>query len=141
MKKNFILLGLCMMTIICATAQYKNDGTPDMRYKANRQAYGYSNPSPSYNNVNTSTRYQSGYLKSDGSCVDPHMKTTSNSTNHDNYSTSGNYNPNTGTYGSRAKDYSSDALNYGSGKAIQTGPGGGQYYYNDKGNKVYVPKR
>jgi len=40
-----------------------------------------------------------------------------------------------------AKDYSSGSYNYGSGKTIQTGPKGGQYYYNSNGNKTYVPKR
>ncbi|MBK6497038.1 MAG: hypothetical protein IPG00_02265 [Saprospiraceae bacterium] len=39
------------------------------------------------------------------------------------------------------KDYSSEAYNYGAGQTIYTGPRGGQYYYNSKGNKVYVPKR
>ena len=141
MKKNFILMWLCMMIVTCATAQYKKDGTPDMRYKANKQAYGNIYSSPGYNNVSTSTRYQNGYIKNNGTYVQPHMKTNSNSTNHDNYSTNGNYNTYTGSTGSRARDYSGGAQNYGSGKSINTGPRGGQYYYNDKGNKVYVPKR
>jgi hypothetical protein len=69
------------------------------------------------------------------------MKTTTNFTNHDNYSTTGNTNSYTGQSGSRAKDYSSGATNYGSGQNIQIGPNGGQYYINSNGNKVYVPKR
>ncbi len=92
--------------------------------------------------TNNSTRYQSGYYKpSTGTYVQPHMKTTSNGTNHDNYSTRGNSNSYTGESGTRAKDYSSDANNYGSGKVIHTGPRGGQYYYNSNGNKTYVPKQ
>ncbi|MEY3500804.1 MAG: hypothetical protein RL308_2473 [Bacteroidota bacterium] len=92
--------------------------------------------------TNSSTRYQSGYVKpSSGTYVQPHYKTTTNNTNHDNYSTSGNANSYTGQSGSRAKDYSSDANNYGSGQTIQTGSKGGQYYINSNGNKTYVPKR
>lgn len=121
-------------------AQYKKDGTPDMRYKSNQQTYGSSYSSPSYNS-NSNVRYQSGYTKSNGTYVESHYKTNSNSTNHDNYSTQGNYSPYNGNSGSRAKDYSSDAYNYGSGQSIQTGPRGGQYYINSNGNKVYVPKR
>ncbi|MDC8028016.1 hypothetical protein NBY09_17945 [Elizabethkingia anophelis] len=56
-------------------------------------------------------------------------------------STKGNYNQYNNTSGTRAKDYSSDAYNYGNGQNIQTGTRGGQYYINSNGNKTYVPKR
>ena len=46
-----------------------------------------------------------------------------------------------GKKGEKAKDYSKEAYRYGQGRRIQTGPKGGQYYVNDKGRKVYVPKR
>lgn len=96
----------------------------------------------SFAQTNSNTRYQSGYYKpSTGSYVQPHMKTESNNTNHDNYSTKGNSNSYTGESGYRAKDYSSDANSYGSGKIIHTGSKGGQYYYNSNGNKTYVPKQ
>ncbi len=85
--------------------------------------------------------YVDGYLKRDGTYVPPHYRSPPNSTNHDNYSTYGNHNPHTGNSGSRARDYSAEAQNYGAGRAIQTGPRGGQFYYNDSGRKVYVPKR
>ena len=52
-----------------------------------------------------------------------------------------NYNTYTGSTGSRARDYSSSAYNYGSGHTIHTGSRGGQYYINSNGNKTYVPKR
>jgi hypothetical protein len=92
--------------------------------------------------TNSSTRYQSGYVKpSTGTYVQPHYKTNTNNTNHDNFSTKGNSNTYTGQSGSRAKDYSSGASNYGSGKSIQTGSRGGQYYINSNGNKTYVPKQ
>lgn len=87
------------------------------------------------------TRYQKGYMKSNGTYVQGHYKTERNRTNHDNFSTSRNRNPYTGSAGSRARDYSIDAYNYGRGKNIQTGSRGGQYYINSKGNKTYVPKR
>jgi len=91
--------------------------------------------------TNTSSRYQSGYYKpSSGTYVQPHYKTTTNNTNWDNYSTKGNSNTYTGSKGTKARDYSSNANNYGSGQTIYTGSRGGQYYYNSNGNKTYVPK-
>lgn len=113
------------------------------------QSY-YSQPSQRSSNsrsntgggyVNPNTNYNNGYTKQNGSYVQPHYKTQSNQTNLDNYSTQDNVNPYTSEKGSKAKDYSIDAYNYGSGKTIQTGERGGQYYINDNGNKVYVPKR
>jgi hypothetical protein len=82
-----------------------------------------------------------GYTREDGTYVQGHYRSERNHTNHDNYSTSGNINPFTGSSGSVARDYSSEASSYGSGRTIYTGPRGGQYYYNDNGNKTYVPKQ
>ncbi|MBO7580704.1 MAG: hypothetical protein J6T38_04185 [Bacteroidaceae bacterium] len=91
--------------------------------------------------VNLNTTSVSGYTKSNGTYVQSHVRTMPNNTNWDNYSTKGNVNPYTGTSGSRARDYSSGANNYGVGHIIHTGPRGGQYYNNSNGNKTYVPKR
>lgn len=92
--------------------------------------------------TNINYRWQSGYYKpSTGTYVQPYYKTAINKTNWDNYSTIGNIDPWTGASGSRARDYSAGAYNYGSGRTIYTGPGGGQYYFNSHGNKTYVPKR
>lgn len=91
--------------------------------------------------VNSQTTTVNGYTRSNGTYVNGYTRTRSNSTNHDNFSTSGNRNPYTGTTGTRARDYSSGAYNYGSGHTIQTGSRGGQYYINSNGNKTYVPKR
>lgn len=92
--------------------------------------------------TNTSTRYQKGYVKrSTGTYVAPHNKTTTNSTNVDNFSTKDNTNTFTSKSGNKAKDYSPEAKNYGSGKPIKTGSKGGQYYISNKGKKTYVPKR
>lgn len=82
-----------------------------------------------------------GYYKSDGSYVQGHYRQTPNSTNHDNWSTTQQRNPYTTENGSRAKDYSTQAYNYGAGQTIYTGPRGGQYYINSNGNKTCVPKR
>lgn len=88
-----------------------------------------------------SQTWVNGYYKSDGTYVQGHYRQKQNNTNHDNWSTTTQLNPYTFENGSRAKDYSSEAYNYGAGQTIYTGPRGGQYYYNSKGNKVYVPKR
>jgi hypothetical protein len=94
-----------------------------------------------YGSTNNNVRYQSSYTRNDGTFVTGHYRTMPNSTNHDNFSTRDNSNPFTGTTGTRARDYSSDAYNYGAGQQIVTGSRGGQYYVNGNGNKVYVPKR
>ena len=104
----------------------------------------YSVPSVTYSvpsTVNYNTTTVSGYTRSNGTYVQSHVRTMPNSTNWDNFSTKGNTNPYTGTTGNRARDYSSDALNYGKGHTIHQGTRGGQYYYNSNGNKIYVPKR
>lgn len=88
----------------------------------------------------TST-WVNGYFKKDGTYVQGHYRTNPDHTNHNNWSTQQNYNPYSNTQGSRARDYSTQAYNYGSGRTIYTGPRGGQYYINSRGNKVYVPKR
>lgn len=86
--------------------------------------------------------YVGGYYSpSTGTYVQPYVRTSPNYTNHDNYTTRGNYNPYTGSVGTRARDYSTDAYNYGAGQTIYQGSRGGQYYINNSGNKVYVPKR
>jgi len=85
--------------------------------------------------------WQNGYTKKDGTYVPGHYRTKPNSTTRDNMSSQGNTNPYTGKKGSRPNNYSPEASNYGGGKTIQTGKRGGQYYINDKGNKVYVPKK
>ena len=82
-----------------------------------------------------------GYYNSYGTYVNGYYRTQSNNTNWDNWSTVGNSNPYTGSYGSRAQDYSYGAYNYGSGNTIYTGSRGGQYYINSNGNRTYVPKR
>ncbi|WP_286333688.1 hypothetical protein [Duncaniella freteri] len=131
MKKSLMLLVAIIATVLSANAQY-NYGS---------SSYGSSSYSTSSYGVNTNSTYVKGYTKSNGTYVHGHYRSSQNSTNHDNYSTSGNYNPYTGSAGSRAKDYSTGACNYGNGHTIHTGSRGGQYYINSNGNKTYVPKR
>ena len=104
-------------------------------------AYNSNNVSMYSVGTNTSVRYQQAYTRKDGTFVQGHYRTISNSTNHDNFSTSGNYNSFTGSTGYRARDYSSDAYNYGRGQQIYQGSRGGQYYINRNGNRTDVPKR
>ena len=89
----------------------------------------------------TADTWVNGYVRRDGTYVQGHYRQEPNSTNLDNYSTQGNVNPYSGEHGTRARDYSPEAYNYGDGRTIYTGPRGGQFYYNDSGRKVYVPKR
>lgn len=131
MKKSLMLLVAIIATVLSANAQY-NYGS---------SSYGSSSYSTSSYGVNTNSTYVNGYTKANGTYVHGHYRSSQNSTNHDNYSTSGNYNPYTGSAGSRAKDYSTGAYNYGNGHTIHTGSRGGQYYINSNGNKTYVPKR
>ena len=139
MKHIIITLALALVSILSANAQVYSGYSG---YSGLSSYSGYSRSSSSYSTgTNSSVRYQSGYTRSNGTYVQGHYKTSSNYTNHDNFSTSGNYNPYTGSTGSRARDYSTGAYNYGSGRTVQTGPRGGQYYINSNGNKTYVPKR
>ena len=82
-----------------------------------------------------------GYYRSNGTYVQSYQRSQRNYTNHDNYSTIGNSNPFTGSCGTRALDYSPQAFNYGIGQTIFKGVQSGQYYYNSKQKKVYIPKQ
>ena len=50
MKKLLLLIATLTLFALDSSAQTKRDGTPDMRYRANKEAYGnsYSTPAPSY---------------------------------------------------------------------------------------------
>lgn len=131
MKKIILTAAIALMSIVGADAQgyYGSSNS----YGSRSNSYGSS--------TNSSVRYQRGYTRTDGTYVQGHYKTNTNSTNHDNFSTRGNMNSYTGTSGSRARDYSTGAYNYGSGHTVHTGFRGGQYYINSNGNRIYVPKR
>ena len=137
MKKIIILITSMIMFSLFTSAQYKKNGDPDMRYSANKR---YS--SSVYNTrTNNQIDYQSGYIKSNGTYVSPSFHKRRNRTNTDNFSTEPNTNDLTGKQGYRARDYSPEAYNYGAERVIHRGFFGGQYYINDMGKKIYVPKR
>ena len=131
MKKFLTIL---IIALCASVSSYVQNYYGSTSRKSSSSSYGYSSTS-------SNVRYQQGYTRSNGTYVSGHYKTQSNSTNHDNFSTSGNYNTYKESTGSRARDYSSQAYNYGSGHTIHTGSRGGQYYINSNGNKTYVPKR
>lgn len=143
MKPRLILSLLFMIFTSSVWAQLKKDGTPDMRYKANRDLYvAPSSYYPTQNYYKSlKVNYQESYQKSSGTYVESHYKTEVNKTNLDNFATSGNINPYTMQSGSRAQDKSTEAFNYGQGYEVKDGVRGGQYYINKEGKKIYVPKR
>ena len=136
--KKLIFTMIAMMAFATTSFAQINYGSTTIVTNNARNDIGISGI---YSTTNPDTRYQQSYTRNDGTYVNGHYKTESNNTNWDNYSTQGNTNVYTGTTGSRARDYSSNANNYGSGHTIQTGSRGGQYYINSNGNKTYVPKR
>ena len=88
MKKTLCTITVLTLLSLGVTAQTKKDGTPDMRYKANKQSYS----APSYSAPKTERNYknggqykvQSGYQKSNGSYVAPHIKTTPDNKKYNN---------------------------------------------------------
>lgn len=52
-----------------------------------------------------------GYYKSNGTYVQPHYRSTANDIRYDNYSAKGNYNPYTGTKGTKDHEFSGGAFN------------------------------
>lgn len=88
MKKLFLASLFVAAVSFNVQAQTKKDGTPDMRFKANKEIFGntYSTPyytAPSYAQPKQERtykdggeiRWQKGYFKSNGTYVAPHLKT------------------------------------------------------------------
>ena len=97
--------------------------------------------------------YVQGYTRSNGTYVQGYYRTTPNYTRNDNYSTIGNVNPYTGTYGTKSADYyyvapstysapvsTYSSPSYSTSSTIYTGSRGGQYYINSNGNKTYISR-
>ena len=151
MKKLVLTIVALVAMATTSFAQLSASGLQMIEKVVNDANSSYSVPSVSYSvpsiiysvpsTVNYNTTTVSGYTRSNGTYVQSHVRTMPNNTNWDNFSTKGNSNPFTGSTGYRARDYSSGAYNYGAGHTIHTGSRGGQYYYNSRGNKTYVPKR
>jgi hypothetical protein len=85
MKTNHFLASLLVLSAGVLAAQTKKDGTPDMRYKANKEMYGSPTIStPDYFDTKPDRNYdnggqlklQDGYYRSNGTYVEPHIKTT-----------------------------------------------------------------
>jgi hypothetical protein len=69
-----ILTLLCIFSL-SVFSQTKKVGTPEMRYKANKERYSNSYSTRNYNSQsNIITRYQNGYVKDSGTYVQPHYK-------------------------------------------------------------------
>ncbi len=94
MKKVIFTFAIVLIGALSVNAQTKKDGTPDMRYNANKQTYGNSYSTPSYPAPKTTERnydnggqykVQNGYQKSNGTYVAPHIKTTPDNNTYNNY--------------------------------------------------------
>jgi hypothetical protein len=70
------------------------------------------------------------YITSSGTVVPSHWRSSPNSTASDNWSTSGNINPYTGSIGT-------NSLGTTTNQPIFTGPRGGTYIINSNGNRDY----
>lgn len=69
---------------------------------SNRGGFGSGYGSGTYGTgSNPSSHSTDGYTTNRGTYVQPHQSTNPNGTQYDNYSTRGNQNPYTGTYGTR----------------------------------------
>ncbi len=133
MKKNALITAL----LLCSITGFAQNYYPSNNQRTTTTSSYSSSSQPS----STRTTQVDGYTRSNGTYVEGYKRTQQNTTNTDNYSTTGNSNPYTQQNGTRAADYSRAASNYGQGRPIQTGERGGQYYINDSGRKVYVPKQ
>ena len=74
MKKLLLLFAALTLFALESSAQTKKDGTPDMRYRANKEAYGnsYSTPAPSYSAPSYSTPSSSGPSYGGGTHTESH---------------------------------------------------------------------
>lgn len=103
MKRAFLIVTTLALLSLGVNAQTKKDGTPDMRYKENKETYGNGFSTPSYSpsktysptyyepkkerNYSNGGQYklQDGYQKSNGTYVAPHIKTTPDNIIYNNY--------------------------------------------------------
>ena len=97
MKKVLLSIVAISLFSLSTFAQTKKDGTPDMRYKSNKQANSntyktpvspvYTLPKPTQRNYTNGGQYkiQNGYPKSNGTYVAPHLKTKPDNVKWNNY--------------------------------------------------------
>lgn len=67
--------------------------------------------------------YVNGYYRNDGTYVQPHYRSSPNSSEYDNWSTKGNVNPYTGQVGTREPSYNSISPSYGGYNSGSSGSG------------------
>lgn len=97
MKKSILILAIviCFCNSLISQTHTKKDGSPDMRYKENKEHYqAPSQTNPEKVHVET-------YQKKNGTVVEEHDRTAPNNTNKDNWSTKPNVNPETGKKGTK----------------------------------------
>lgn len=83
----------------------------------------------------TSQVWVNGYTKANGTYVQGYYKTVPNATATNNYSYTGNTNPNTGAVGTKPLYNNSTPTE---NRTLYTGSNGGTYYINSNGNRTYV---
>ena len=102
MGKIFLLILITGISLTIKAQHFKKDGTPDMRYKENKESYGnyyqtpsnsnYYNSSPQFSQPQKERNYenggeyrlQNGYYRSNGTYVEPHLKTSPDNYKHNN---------------------------------------------------------
>ena len=102
MKKLVLTFVALVAVATTSFAQYFTTYKPCPSVTYNVPSVTYTVPKVTYSvpsTVNYNTTTVSGYTRSNGTYVQPHVRTMPNSTNWDNYSTKGNYNPITGSTG------------------------------------------
>ena len=79
--------------------------------------------------IASADEYVNGYFRKDGTYVQPHYRSSPNSTKMDNYSSQGNVNPYTGERGSQRNEYSNPPA--------YNNPYGSTYKYNNPYRNTY----
>ena len=125
MKKYLLILLFTCLTI-GLKAQLKKDGTPDMRYKANKEIYGNSYSTPSYSTPSYSTpSYNSYPTRKDGT---PDMRYKANRDLYGTSTTGASSNTNV-YYSAPSAPNTTNSYNRSNGTYVQT-------YYSTKPNKT-----
>jgi len=95
MIRMMMAAGVLALLASPAAAQYGSRGS----------SYGNSYGGGFGTGSNPRSHNVDGYIRNNGTYVPPHQSTNPNSTQMDNYGTRGNYNPNTGSFGTRSPRY------------------------------------
>lgn len=63
MKKLFLIISAIFLFVLGTDAQTKKDGTPDMRYKANKETYNNTYSSPSQRTITPTSQSQTRTIR------------------------------------------------------------------------------